>query len=437
MRIDQLKVSNFKGFKEASFTFHPQFNLLIGENGSGKTALLEALSVALGGWFLGMDGMETRNILHSEVHLAMNGLSTGEMKPRSSVHWERYYPCYIQAAGEVSGVVQRWTRTLAKPNDFNMLSGNNIQKYSRDAQNLILLNRKFELPLIGYYGTGRLWNSSNPSSDGEVAFLTKEETSRLFPYRSAFHPRISLTDLTRWIMDQTLIGLQFGEESTLWGVVQQAMVHCLEGAKSIYYNFKVKSILIEFSDGSVHSFDTLSDGQRTMLAMVADMASKAVQLNSHLGEQVLQETKGVVLIDELDLHLHPRWQQHVIEDLTTLFPKVQFMASTHSPFLIQSLRDGGQLIDLQGNSADSLDNLGIETIAAGIMGVKNPEAHPRYMAMLEAAKEYLSELSEAESTAGEQLEAYKQKLSQRLAPFAQNPAFQAVLEMERLSRLGG
>jgi predicted ATP-binding protein involved in virulence len=73
--------------------------------------------------------------------------------------------------------------------------------------------------------------------------------------------------------------------------------------------------------------------------MVAEIARRACLLNSsYLGERVLEETTGLVLIDELDLHLHPRWQRRVIGDLKRIFPKIQFFATTHSPQVIGEAR---------------------------------------------------------------------------------------------------
>jgi len=183
-------------------------------------------------------------------------------------------------------------------------------------------------------------------------------------------------------------------------------------------------------------FSNLSDGQRNIFAMIGDIAYKAATLNKHLGEKALKETTGVVLIDELDLHLHPIWQRHIIEDLRRTFPKIQFFATTHSPFLIQSLRSGEELVMLEGQPTDSLANLSIEMIATGIMGVENIDASSRYMQMLSAAKSYLAELDEAEKSPEERLAEYKKQLVEHIAPYADNPAFQAILEAERAFKLG-
>ena len=86
--------------------------------------------------------------------------------------------------------------------------------------------------------------------------------------------------------------------------------------------------------GGPQLFRNLSDGQRIMLTLVADMARRAATLNPHLGSDAIRGTPGVVLIDELDLHLHPRWQRRIISNLKEAFPEVQFIVTSHSPQLI-------------------------------------------------------------------------------------------------------
>lgn len=90
----------------------------------------------------------------------------------------------------------------------------------------------------------------------------------------------------------------------------------------------------------------MSDGYRNMIGMIADIAYRCIKLNPHLGVNALKETNGLVLIDELDLHLHPSWQKAIVKELTTSFPKIQFVATTHSPFIVQSLAKD-QIINLE------------------------------------------------------------------------------------------
>jgi predicted ATP-binding protein involved in virulence len=94
-------------------------------------------------------------------------------------------------------------------------------------------------------------------------------------------------------------------------------------------------------------FGQLSDGYRNLIGMVADIAYRCIKLNPHLGENVISHTPGIVLIDDLDLHLHPNWQKRIVADLKNIFTSIQFVATTHSPFIVQSLK-ADELINLDG-----------------------------------------------------------------------------------------
>jgi predicted ATP-binding protein involved in virulence len=84
--------------------------------------------------------------------------------------------------------------------------------------------------------------------------------------------------------------------------------------------------------------DMLSDGLRNTISMVADLAFRACKLNPHLGERAPLETPGIALIDEVDMFLHPFWQQTIIGSLRTAFPAMQFIVTTHSPQVLSTVR---------------------------------------------------------------------------------------------------
>lgn len=90
--------------------------------------------------------------------------------------------------------------------------------------------------------------------------------------------------------------------------------------------------------------DNLSDGYKNTLSMIADIAYRMSILNPQLLDCVLSDTPGVVLIDEVDLHLHPVWQQRILRDLQSVFPSVQFIVSTHAPSVISSVKRENLLI---------------------------------------------------------------------------------------------
>ena len=219
-------------------------------------------------------------------------------------------------------------------------------------------------------------------------------------------------------------------------VVRKAVIGCIENAEHLRYDPKREELLLTLKGSEPQPFNLLSDGQRCVLALVADIAQKAARLNPHFGHEVLNKTEGIVLIDELDLHLHPKWQRHVIEDLRNTFPKVQFICTTHSPFLIQSLRSSEELIMLDGLPPAQLANKTLSDVAVGVMDVNSPDTSSRYEEMKGVATEYLKLLDESESAPEDKLQQYKERLAESIAPYDDNPAFQAFLEMQRVAKLG-
>ena len=157
-----------------------------------------------------------------------------------------------------------------------------------------------------------------------------------------------LTNFKHWFLIQDQIELQrkyrpnkahsniayFGYINS----VRNAIAACIENVEEIYFDFERKDIVIHFANDKFLEFSSLSDGQRTLIAMVADIARRACLLNPHLGENAVKDTPGVVLIDELDLHLHPKWQRSIVANLKKAFPKIQFFATTHSPQIIGEVR---------------------------------------------------------------------------------------------------
>ena len=430
MRIDRLIINNFKGFKHREFQFHPQFNLIAGVNGTGKTSLLDALSIAAGSWLLGFSGWDTRHIRQSEVTLSHFG----------EKGWEPQYPCTVEATGDVLAETLSWKRSLNTPSGrTTYVEARNIKDMATRIYDSVRSGGNDSLPLISYYGTGRLWNMPRDQAQvkNEKKIARKEKLSRFEGYRNSVDPRLSVAELVRWIARQSWITFQKGGQTKpLYDTVKKAIVGCIDGATNLDFDADLGEIIAEIDGQEKQPFNNLSDGQRCMLAMTGDIAEKAATLNPHLGHKVLEETPGLVLIDELDLHLHPKWQRRVIEDFRRTFPKIQFFATTHSPFLIQSLRSGEELVLLEGQPTAQLGNKPLEEIARGIMGVPNPNVSLRYEEMKDTAKQYLEILEETGQAPEDKLSEFKEKLAEIIAPYADNPAFQAFLEMKQAAKLG-
>jgi len=434
MRIDSLLLENFKGFQRRELTFHPQFNLVVGENGTGKTSLLDALAVAVGSWFLGVSGVDTRHIYPYEVRL--QGFHS-----EAGTNWEGQYPCFIEASGSINHEGYLWRRSLNVPGGrTTRIGAAGIKKLAEQATRAVREGQSINLPLISYYGTGRLWLV--PREQGQVkeppSSLLNKQFSRLDGYKTSVDPRLSVSALTQWVARQSWFSFQQGgQDSQIFQVVRHALVQIIPGVEDLFFDANLGEVILRFADGDQQPFMNLSDGQRAMLAVVGDLAQKAATLNPHLGADVLRETEGVVMIDELDLHLHPTWQRHVIEDLRTIFPKIQFICTTHSPFLIQSLRSGEELLMLEGQPTAKLGDLSTAEIAEGIQGVPDTSVSARYAEMKDTAKNYLQLLEDTTLSPADKSDAFKDQLAETISPFADNPAFQALLELQRAACKGG
>lgn len=433
MRIDHLTIENFRGFARREFSFHPEVNLIVGVNGTGKTSLLDALAVALGGWFIGIPGYDTRPIRRHEVRL------TAIPQGREGLSWESQYPCSVSAAGVVGEQVLEWTRTLRTPGGNTTYGGaRELRDLAADADGRVRTGGDVILPLVSYYGTGRLWDIPREKYKikSPKALAKKSSRSRLEGYRNSVDPRISVTGLLRWVTEQSWIEYQERARTPVFAAVRKAIMGCVEGATDLFFDARRGEVVVTIERQGPQPFENLSDGQRTMMAMVWDLAQKAVTLNPGLGEEAPQKTPGVVLVDELDLHLHPVWQRRVIENLRGTFPRVQFFASTHSPFLIQSLRSGEELVMLEGAAPAQVGNRTLEDIAEGVMGVELAEVSDRYDEMRRTATRYLEMLDEAALAPVEKQEKFQKALAESIAPYADNPAYQAILEFERIAKLG-
>ena len=345
MRIDRLEIENFKKFAVQSFDFHPQFTLFVGENGAGKTTILDALAVAAGIWLVEPPDStlagSRREILTMEIRLEpeLNG---------DRVQFRERRPVKVRATGRIGEHdAVSWARQIRQ--DGKRTSNAEAKQalafvkdiYSRDSAGENVL-----CPVLAYYGAGRAWLPSNqrvpkPQKNGPAR--------RWAAFYDCFTERIRFADLQKWFSRESVErGNRGGRWRPGFEAVRRAVLRCVPGADDVRFDADRDQIVLSI-EGHEQPFDNLSAGQRMMLALVADLAIKAVTQNSYLippdelppTDQlpaVLAQTPGVVLIDELDVHLHPNWQRRVAHDLKATFPAIQFICTSHSPQVIGEVR---------------------------------------------------------------------------------------------------
>ena len=123
----------------------------------------------------------------------------------------------------------------------------------------------------------------------------------------------------------------------------------------------------------------MSEGYKIVIATVADLAARMAEANPEMPNPL--DARGIVLIDEVDLHLHPKWQRTILKDLNRVFPNVQFIVSTHSPIIVVGAADIAQVVNLNNipNNADevvssvSVSNVG-QVLLSELFGLKSLQA---------------------------------------------------------------
>lgn len=357
MRIDRLDIENFKGFRKQHIELHPQFTLLVGENGSGKTSVLDALAIAAAIWLVEPpdSSLENsgRNILSTEIRLepTIRGDRTQFIEQT---------PVVIRAVGQIGEHKNvSWARQIRESGKrTSNADAKDALEYVKEIYQRDSAGERVICPVLAYYGAGRAWLPSNERIPGESK--VERPTRRWASFYDCFNERIRFAELRRWFhRETTAAGSRGGSMRPGFEAVRQAILHCVPDADGVWFDPDREQIVFSIQ-GNAQPFDNLSAGQRMMLALIADLAIKAVTQNAfllppdELGAadkplpRVLQQAPGLVLIDELDVHLHPKWQRRVAADLKRTFPSIQFVATSHSPQVVgEVMPDEIRLLDEQ------------------------------------------------------------------------------------------
>ena len=266
------------------------------------------------------------------------------------IEMESMYPIELIATGRVDGKEEEWSRNLTGNKSRTTYGKATVlNQYAKKLQDEVRKKERVSLPIISYYGTGRLWNQK------QIVKESINHQSRLFGYDKALEPASTYKEFAKWFEDESKaeydkivemvqrgesINSSLIEASTALQNIREAVNICLRvsGWENIRYNSKFKKIIATHPTQGVIPVERLSDGVRSMLAMTADIAYRCTKLNPHL-KNAPKETKGIVQIDEIEMHLHPRWQQEVIPNLREAFPEIQFIITTHSPQVLSGIKN--------------------------------------------------------------------------------------------------
>ena len=376
LRLDSLKLSNYRKFETYEVEFDSRLTVLTGDNASGKSTLLDAASVALGTYLTRFDHSKGVGIVSSDARCVY--VRQGSTMDRQSI-----YPVRISAKGLVGGVSTTWTRALnGATSRTTRNEAQTVLGASEIARQFVASgDGSFVLPVIAYYSTDRLW-AQVPKKD-----LSKEDfsSSRTKGYEQALHASANSARIVSWFRKLSLWEWQNKTKSPEYNAVKKAVGKAFRSASGcdngyIDYDAEIENIVVEYIDGcgGAHRdpLNSMSDGYRGTLNLVADVARRMAMLNPALCDKVL-EAPGVVMIDEVDLHLHPRWQAKILGDLANIFPNVQFIVTSHSPIVVASVpRENVRMLDGERAVVPSVETYGHDSnsiLAAILQASARPE----------------------------------------------------------------
>jgi predicted ATP-binding protein involved in virulence len=324
--IQQLKLERFRGAQSLTLELHDKLNVFVGMNGAGKSSILDAAAILLS-WLANRikhAGASGRPIMESDIK---NGESSANLV--ITLH---------QAGGHFSWNIVRTRKGYSKDVASVLITVTETAKQIQS--NLTEQNGKINLPLFAYYPVNRA------VLDIPLRIREKHRFDLFSAYDDALTSGANFRTFFEWFRDREDLENEARRDQSLTGVtdpsaprfpdpqleaVRNALSRLIPEFKRLTVRRSPLRMEVE-KQGQRLSVNQLSDGEKCLMAMVGDLARRLAIANPLLDNPL--EGDGVILIDEIDLHLHPKWQRMVVPMLTEVFTKCQFLISTHSPHVI-------------------------------------------------------------------------------------------------------
>ena len=433
--LKDIELFHFRKFENVTYELNPRMNVIIGKNASGKTAILEAAAVILGAYLTAFKEYVPSRFGHNISDSDVLKKTLKQVKNVAVTATVQQFPCKISSHFIWDKSLKKCVRSLEKAGGRTKFIGKNpmrevVEGWEKAIREADGSDAGQIYPLVLYLSSARLWNENRTGEMDRIPGRTDAYQRCLDPKRGNQTP-FEYIKLLGNLASEENDGKPLPAYEVIMDAVKYSLKEELEPGQQVLYSSRYGEIAVKNSDGTVINFSALSDGYRNVIKIVTDIATKMCILNPYLKKDTLRLTPGIVVIDELDLSLHPTWQRRIVRILKELFPKVQFICATHSPFIIQSL-EPGELIALDTILDEEYSGQSIEDIAEDIMDVPIVQYSEKKVKMYQAADAYFKALKGASSE--EELQALKEKLDVLSAEYSDNPAYNAWMQQKYLEK---
>lgn len=354
MKIKSIHIANFRGLKQIDIAqFNAQSNLFVGVNGAGKSSILDAIAIMLSYFTKRIQSKNSQgrgSISSEDISVNSKDGTTLAIELDNGVEWQIYR-----------------TNRSQKTGSTNLQQLNQYVQYLRSE---VEHNPSTSIPVIAHYKVSR---AVVVNSDNLKPSKRKTQSSIFDIYNDALDGRASFSPFFTWYREQEDIeNEKIRDDRNYRDSGLEAIRTAMKSVFPEYSEMRVQRsprALVLRKGEILFKLNQLSDGEKCYITLVCDLASRLAIANPAKNPL---EGEGIILIDEVDLHLHPQWQLSVITKLTKTFPNCQFIFTTHSPIVASDTKgnvyglEQGKLVPLQTFGKTS------NTILAEVFDVPNP-----------------------------------------------------------------
>ena len=354
MRVTRLKLANVRAIEAAEFHFRAHFNLVAGINGAGKTTVLDALAVCLSHFIKRVNRLRGKVVRFDTIDIRMGTdaldveceIESGERNARYGYMLHKSRESTVPREDKAG---QPREQTRDTPERAELVGG---------PPPVSIGDESGGRPLAILFSTSRAMPSEGTLPRSAVAGGVNAACSGALSNRRGLH----LREFEAWMRVQDALSSEQPATRRVLGAFDKAVTRFLPGYRNLRLGGESPSggfLLIDRGTATL-PIRQLSDGERGVLAMVLDLTRRLAQANPEMNDPAA-EAEAVVLIDEIELHLHPEWQRRIVRDLTETFPRCQFIATTHSPQIIGEVEHDRIHIVVDGDVYSPTYSFGVDS----------------------------------------------------------------------------
>jgi predicted ATP-binding protein involved in virulence len=360
MKLTKVQIKNFRCFESLDVPLQPDVNVFVGANGAGKSAILDGMAVALYHVVAACSETRHRNTVYHQTALQKEDLFLESPSPLSLEPKDHFIEFSAVATWkELSTVLEQqspndrlaWTdrKVFSELRGFQSEKNEGIPDLYTAFETFVRQRKEGEktslhlFPMVSYYRSSRrVEKSITLKNPFDFRFNPLEA------FANALNAGGNFDAMIQWFYmrenSELRHELQFTENKPFefpdLKAIRESLKKSIEGLEKIFFKDNPPTLMAEIRTGlSGYSksltLDQLSDGYRNLLGIIMDFARRMAQANPEAENPL--EAPGILLIDEIELHLHPRWQQTIIPRLREVFPNTQIITATHSPQVLTTV----------------------------------------------------------------------------------------------------